>query len=218
MYPRIGSCCPNYFFRLLLRWLGLVWRRELGDRADPHAPIFHHYGTAFIHGHEANPIPLRMVCATRQRGGGGSSTSMLSPISGASSQTISVEFMRREWVSFLFNNTITHRSNLSLTLISIHRSMVPLQLHCRAVGRSENPGMPVLFGGHNLLPPGCDRVIWSAKIWGCPRDDTPALQLHCLSETCGNHNNRADLDEPTYSSSSALNLRPMRASRVNQIL
>ena len=53
---------------------------------------------------------------------------------------------------------------------------------------------------------------------GTPRDDTPALQLHCLSETCGNHNNRADLDEPTYSSSSALNLRPMRASRVNQIL
>ena len=154
MYPHIGSCCPNYFFRLLLRWLGLVWRRELGDRADPHAPIFHHYGTAFIHGHEANPIPLRMVCATRQRGGGGSSsTSMLSPISGASSQTISVEFMRREWVScFLFNNTITHRSNLSLTLISIHRSMVPLQLNCRAVGRSENPGVPVLFGGHNLPP------------------------------------------------------------------
>ena len=22
----------------------------------------------------------------------------------------------------------------------------------RAVGRSENPGVPVLFGGHNLLP------------------------------------------------------------------
>ena len=23
---------------------------------------------------------------------------------------------------------------------------------CRAVGRSENPGVPVLFGGHNLPP------------------------------------------------------------------
>ena len=25
---------------------------------------------------------------------------------------------------------------------------------CRAVGRSENSGVPVLFGGHNLPPPG----------------------------------------------------------------
>ena len=24
----------------------------------------------------------------------------------------------------------------------------------RAVGKSENPRVPVLFGGHNLLPPG----------------------------------------------------------------
>ena len=106
---------PELLLRLLL-WLGLVWLRELGDRSDLHAPIFHHYGTAFIHGHEANPIPLRMAVAVAQLWQSG--TSMLSPISGAT-QTISVEFMRREWVScFLFNNTITHRSNLSLTLIS----------------------------------------------------------------------------------------------------
>ena len=51
---------PELLLRLLL-WLGLVWLRELGDRSDLHAPIFHHYGTAFIHGHEANPIPVRMV-------------------------------------------------------------------------------------------------------------------------------------------------------------
>ena len=25
-----------------------------------------------------------------------------------------------------------------------------LRVQCRAVGRSENPGVPVLFGGHNL--------------------------------------------------------------------
>ena len=25
-------------------------------------------------------------------------------------------------------------------------------VQCRAVGRSENPGVPVLFGGHNLSP------------------------------------------------------------------
>ena len=25
-------------------------------------------------------------------------------------------------------------------------------LGCRAVGRSENPGVPVIFGGHNLPP------------------------------------------------------------------
>jgi hypothetical protein len=25
-------------------------------------------------------------------------------------------------------------------------------LHSRAVGRSENPGVPLLFGGHNLSP------------------------------------------------------------------
>ena len=24
--------------------------------------------------------------------------------------------------------------------------------HSRAVGRSENPGVPILFGGHNLPP------------------------------------------------------------------
>ena len=28
-----------------------------------------------------------------------------------------------------------------------------LRVQCRAVGRSENPGVPVLFGGHNLPPP-----------------------------------------------------------------
>ena len=37
---------------------------------------------------------------------------------------------------------------------------------CMAVGRSENPGVAVLFCGHNLPSPlsGSDRVNWSAKI------------------------------------------------------
>ena len=26
------------------------------------------------------------------------------------------------------------------------------KIHNRAIGRSENPGVPVLFGGHNLPP------------------------------------------------------------------
>ena len=60
---------PELLLRLLL-WLGLVWLRELGDRSDLHAPIFHHYGTAFIHGHEANPIPLRMVAVALGYGAG----------------------------------------------------------------------------------------------------------------------------------------------------
>ena len=29
---------------------------------------------------------------------------------------------------------------------------LPTYVRGRAVGRSENPGVPVLFGGHNLLP------------------------------------------------------------------
>ena len=33
----------------------------------------------------------------------------------------------------------------------------------RAVGRSENPGVPILFGGHNLPP----LVNWCAKIQSC---------------------------------------------------
>ena len=33
----------------------------------------------------------------------------------------------------------------------------------RTVGRSENPGVPVLFDGHNLPP--LDRVNRSARIW-----------------------------------------------------
>ena len=59
-----------------------------------------------------------------------------------------------------------------------------LELHylCRAVGRSENPGVTVLFGGHNLLPPPyltqfeiglTDLCGWH----GTPRDDTPANKM-----------------------------------------
>ena len=46
--------------------------------------------------------------------------------------------------------------------------------HFRAVGRSENPGVPVLFGGHNLspmvekeltdLPRGRQACIWSKSV------------------------------------------------------
>ena len=46
----------------------------------------------------------------------------------------------------------------------------------------------------------------------------PAIvtDVYAMERTCGNHNNRADLDEPTQCVQ--LNLRPMRASRVNQTL
>ena len=49
--------------------------------------------------------------------------------------------------------------------------------YCRAVGRSENPGVPVVI---RWAQSGWNRVNWSAKIWVChgtpgtPRDDTPA--------------------------------------------
>ena len=58
--------------------------------------------------------------------------------------------------------------------------------HGRAVGRSENPGMPlnIICLKYYLLgiicPPEWDRVNWSAKFWGChgnpdtPGDDRPA--------------------------------------------
>ena len=32
------------------------------------------------------------------------------------------------------------------------RKSVQIPHHPRAIGRSENPGMPALFGGHNLPP------------------------------------------------------------------
>ena len=43
----------------------------------------------------------------------------------------------------------------------------------RAVGRSENPAVPVLFGGHNLplVEKGLNDL---PKSRGAPRDDTPA--------------------------------------------
>ena len=52
---------------------------------------------------------------------------------------------------------------------------------CRAVGRSENPGVPVNLVGLICPHPGWDRVNWFAKIWGChgtpgtPGDDRPAV-------------------------------------------
>ena len=55
---------------------------------------------------------------------------------------------------------------------------------CRAVGRSENPGVPVLFGGHNLPPLplveiGLTDLPKSGGAMAPPaplRDDTPAMQ------------------------------------------
>ena len=49
----------------------------------------------------------------------------------------------------------------------------------RAVGRSENPGVPVVIRWAKSVPPGWNRVNWSVKIWVChgtpgtPRDDRP---------------------------------------------
>ena len=34
--------------------------------------------------------------------------------------------------------------------IEIHTYLLCKIVACRAVGRSENPGVPILFGGHNL--------------------------------------------------------------------
>ena len=43
-----------------------------------------------------------------------------------------------------------------------------------AVGRSENPGVPVLFGGHNLPPPLVEIGLTDLpKSGGAPRDDIP---------------------------------------------
>ena len=40
---------------------------------------------------------------------------------------------------------------------------------CRAVGRSENPGVPVLFGGHNLP------LLVEIRVTDLPKDNTPGL-------------------------------------------
>ena len=49
---------------------------------------------------------------------------------------------------------------------------------CRAVGRSENLGVPVSFGGHNLPPLVEIGLIDLPKSGGAgtPRDDRPAIQ------------------------------------------
>ena len=57
-----------------------------------------------------------------------------------------------------------------------------LRVQCRAVRRSENPEVPVLFGGHNLPPLveiGLTDLPKSGGAMGPPappRDDTPAMQ------------------------------------------
>ena len=50
---------------------------------------------------------------------------------------------------------------------------------CRAVGRSENPGVPVLFDGHNLPPLVEIGLTHLPKIWGggTPRDDRPVIAI-----------------------------------------
>ena len=37
-------------------------------------------------------------------------------------------------------------------MLTCNDFITPTFLVCRAVGRSENPEVPVLFGGHNLHP------------------------------------------------------------------
>ena len=54
-------------------------------------------------------------------------------------------------------------------------------MYSSAIGRSKNPGVPLLFGRHNLHFPGWDRVNWSAKIWGCHgTPGTPSTGSHLL--------------------------------------
>ena len=45
----------------------------------------------------------------------------------------------------------------------------------RAVGRPENPGVPISYGVGIICPPGRYRVTWSAKFWGC---HAPPLGRH----------------------------------------
>ena len=49
--------------------------------------------------------------------------------------------------------------------------------HSRAVGGSENLGVPLVMWGHNL-PPCWDRVNWCDKNWGHPRH--PQGQQACI--------------------------------------
>ena len=65
---------------------------------------------------------------------------------------------------------------ITVTSPSVH----DFNQNTRAVRGSENPGVPVSFGGHNLFPL-IEKVNLSAKIWGChgthgtPRDNKPAM-------------------------------------------
>ena len=54
-------------------------------------------------------------------------------------------------------------SSLELDIVFKFRH---LECIYRSVGRNENLGMPVTFGGH-LPAPSWYWVNWSAKIWGC---------------------------------------------------
>ena len=61
----------------------------------------------------------------------------------------------------------------------------PLEsIHCRAVGRSENPGVPVLFGGHNLPPfveLGLTDLPESGGAHAMAPPETPGTTpLHCI--------------------------------------
>ena len=44
----------------------------------------------------------------------------------------------------------------------------------RVVGKSENPGVPLLFGGHNLPPLVEIKLSDLQKSGGAPGDDRPA--------------------------------------------
>ena len=60
---------------------------------------------------------------------------------------------------------------LKVTKIQITFSFSSCALtYCRAVGRSENPGEPALFGGHNL-PLLVDIGLTNLPKSGTPRDD-----------------------------------------------
>ena len=51
----------------------------------------------------------------------------------------------------------------------------------RAVGMSENPGVPVLFGGHNLSPL-VEIGLTDLPKSGTPRDDRPAEDIDHLRQ------------------------------------
>ena len=60
--------------------------------------------------------------------------------------------------------------------------------HCKAVGRSENQGVPVVMWGHNL-PPLVEIGLTDVPKFGHPRDNRPELYNCYLQKNMLKHVN-----------------------------